>query len=49
MKEDFAEQCLHKDFPNIATLKQGLVHGVLTQPLSDWLRGKCRITSHNVA
>ena len=25
MKEDFAEQCLHKDFPSIATLKQGLV------------------------
>ena len=24
MKEDFAEQCLHKDFPSIATLKQVL-------------------------
>ena len=33
MKEDFAEQCLHKDFPNIATLKQGLIHGVLAESL----------------
>ena len=27
MKEDFAEQCLHKDFPSMATLKQILVGG----------------------
>ena len=27
MKEDFAEQCLHKEFPSIATLKQVLAGG----------------------